>query len=187
MHRTNRVLVDSPNNVVVRHVGNNKLSERRLGIFTQIELNSTELDSTFESSVVFNYFSWLKWELSSAHVKFDVWTGLNFQFEDDKEIPIMAITTSPLLWLQSRHYLNLPFAVRPLLFILLCEQSPKYGVAKMHYVCFRELEHNKTLLSKWMRDEQTPKDVYGEAMWWRDTIFIKLIKSWSSHVESLLD
>ena len=57
MHRTNRVLIDSPNNVVVRHVGNNKLSERRLGIFTRIELNSTELDSTFESSPVFNYFS----------------------------------------------------------------------------------------------------------------------------------
>ena len=57
MHRTNRVLVDSPNNVVVRHVGNNKLSGRRLGIFTQMELNSTELDSTFELSAVFNYFS----------------------------------------------------------------------------------------------------------------------------------
>ena len=72
MNKTNRVLVDSPNNVVVRHVGNNKLSERRLGIFARTELNSTELDSTFESSAVFNYFSRLKWELSSAHVKFDV-------------------------------------------------------------------------------------------------------------------
>ena len=30
-----------------------------------------------ESNAVFNYFSWLKQELSSAHVKFDVWTGPN--------------------------------------------------------------------------------------------------------------
>ena len=70
LNKANTVFVDSPNNVVVRHVGNNKLSERRLGILTQ-----TELNSTFESNAVFNYFSRLKLELSSAHVRFDVWTG----------------------------------------------------------------------------------------------------------------
>ena len=42
------------------------------------ELNSTEfseINSKFESNAVFNYFSRLKQQLNSVHVKFDVWTG----------------------------------------------------------------------------------------------------------------
>ena len=48
------------------------------------ELNSTEfseLNSTFESNAVFNYFSRLKEQLNSAHVKFDVWTGPKWHWD----------------------------------------------------------------------------------------------------------
>ena len=151
----------------------------------------------------------------------------------------MAITTKPLRWLQSSHCVNLSVAVSKATTIhLLCEQSPKYGIAKMHYVCFSELERNKTLLSfianqnwdfsdiiimkvsmmiteinnlrgwkrTWNNSGVTGKQTLsvamtsmnawrtnpkgrlrgGYAMTWH-SIFIKLIKSWSSQVKSLLD
>ena len=40
-----------------------------------LQLSSTKLGSTFESTAELNYLDRPKFVLGSAHVKFDVWTG----------------------------------------------------------------------------------------------------------------